>query len=175
MRTAMTNRFIVLALCGLAGFSLAACGDRSATSAGGSGMQADRVDSARGHVVEINDYTLRANVIPSNFLSDEIAQQYGLERSDDRGMLNLVVTRGGVQAQGAPSVAAEVSVDLSNLIGQKQTVKMSEIVANEEISYIGFFDTAPDQEIYRFAIRAVPEASDTVLTIEFEDQYTPMR
>jgi hypothetical protein len=170
MRTETTNRLIMLAFFGIAGLSIAACSDRSARSTG-SGMVADNVDSSLGHVVEMDDYTLRANVVPSSFLSDEMAQQYGLDRSDDRGMLNLVVTRGGVQAQGAPSVPSKVSVDLSNLIGQTQTVAMSEIVANEEVSYIGFFDTEADQEIFRFAIRAVPEGSDTVLTMEFEDQY----
>jgi hypothetical protein len=175
MRQATTNRLLVLALGGLAGLSLTACGDRSATSAEGSGIEAASVDSSRGHVVEMDDYTLQANVIPSTFLSDEIAQRYSLERSDDRGMVNLVVTRGGVLAQGAPSVHAEVSVDLSNLIGQTQVVEMNEIVANKEISYIGFFDAAPDQEVFRFAIRAAPEASDTVLTMEFEDQYAPIR
>jgi hypothetical protein len=142
----------------------AACGAPTGDPAPTAGTVETRV-----HVVELEGYTLRANTMPGTSLSAEVAERYGIEHDAGVGLLNLVILEQRPDGQDV-TVPAEISASQRDLLGHVETIEMRAIEANDDVSYIGTFDSA-QQTHFRFAIEARPAGSDTTLTIEFEDRF----
>lgn len=135
-------------------------------------LSVDRSESPLEHVAVSDGFTLRANALQSDMLPPEMLAQYGMEAGADRGVLNLVVLQKGPDGREA-TVEAEVTAQQKNLIGQSREIEMKGITANNGTSYLGTFESSP-QEFFRFTVTAQPVGTDTMLLLEFEERFTEL-
>lgn len=111
------------------------------------------------------DYTVYYQAVNSTFINADIAEQYGIVRSDRRAFLNISVMR---QDNGSMSaVTAQVSGGKRNLLGQFGDIEFREIREGAAIYYIGEFEYS-NAETVRFAVEVEPEGSGQVQEIRWE-------
>jgi hypothetical protein len=121
-----------------------------------------------GQVTEFEGFTLRANLIRTEFLPDAMARQYGIEADPDLVLLNLVVLEKLPDRQPV-AVSAEVSAHYESLVGHPETIDMRAVEADGHVSYIGTLDVST-QRVFRFVIDAQPAGTDKPLRMNFEAQ-----
>lgn len=126
-----------------------------------------------GQVTVFDRFTLRANVSPTEFLSEAMAQQYGIEAGPERALLHLVILERQSGREAEP-VLAEVSARYEDLIGHSAGIEMRAVEADGQVSYIGTLDTS-GQHVFRFVIDAQPAGADQPLQINFEAQLPTLR
>lgn len=120
--------------------------------------------NAQPHEVSRDGYTLRASTVVSTALDPRTASSHGVERSADRGVLNVTVER------GRENVTANVSAVARNLGGVQQEIPMREAKApNGMVSYVGAYEFAP-REVLDFHVTARPRGHPTDLSLEFRDR-----
>lgn len=120
------------------------------------------------HVVEFDDFTLRANVSRTDLLPDTMARKYGIEPEPDHFMLNLVIMENRPDRQPV-AVSGKVSAEHESLTGHGEVIDMRAVEADGHVSYIGTLD-ASSQRIFQLAIDVQPEGSDQPLHMNFEVQ-----
>ena len=99
-------------------------------------------------------------------LLPEMAKQYGITRSRDRGLVNLALERSGT----TDSVRAAVSGSATAISGEKKDIRFREIVEEGSVSYVGEFAlSAPDT--YTFTIAITPENATTPYTLKFTQDF----
>lgn len=108
------------------------------------------------------DYTVYYQAVNSTFINEDIAQQYGIVRSDRRAFLNVSVMKNGTTA-----VTAQVSGEKRNLIQQNQHIEFREIREGKAIYYIGEFDFSNAENV-RFTLEIQPEDASTSRQINWE-------
>lgn len=121
-----------------------------------------------GHVVESDDFTLRANVNRADLLPDSMAEKYGIEPETDLFLLNLVIQEHRPDQQPL-SVSADVSATHESLTGHSNTIDMRSVEEDGYVSYIGTLD-ASNQRFFILVIEAHPEGTDQPLQMHFEVQ-----
>lgn len=89
----------------------------------------------REATIQAGDATVRANVLQTSALSDNVAQRYGIERGEDIVML-LVGVRQGPQLQEV-SVPAVVSATATDLRGNRHDIAMRELHAGDLVDHVG--------------------------------------
>lgn len=114
-------------------------------------------------------YEVHFNALNTTMLQPEVAKQYGILRSKNRGMLNVVVLRKVLETTGEP-VNAAVSATASNLKGQIIDIPMREVTEANAIYYLGQFPIV-DQETLRFDIKAKPGGKDDPFLVRFEQKF----
>lgn len=143
---------------------LVAC--EPADQAGGSDSRA-RLD-ANNASVALGDHRIHVNAMVTGELTPEVAQGYGIQRSANKGFVNLVVLTGEAGAE-AP-VAAEVTVSATNLTGQLKSMTMREIVDGASVYYIGEVDV-DNRETINFDFDVRPADSNRVHLIRYTHQF----
>jgi len=111
------------------------------------------------------EYTLYYQAVNSTFINADIAEQYGIVRSDRRAFLNISVSKKIGNAMTA--VTAAVSGGKRNLLGQVGDIEFREIREENAIYYIGEFEYS-NAEIVRFTIDVQPEMSGQSHEIRWE-------
>jgi hypothetical protein len=102
-------------------------------------------------------------------LTPEVARAYGLQRSKNRGMLNVSVIREVAGTTGTP-VSADVVASATNLAGQHRTIPMREIKDGDAIYYIGEFRIA-DEETLKFTIEVTPSGESSSHMVRLTQQF----
>ncbi|OOE38955.1 DUF4426 domain-containing protein [Salinivibrio kushneri] len=102
-----------------------------------------------GQFKEIGELEVHYNTLSTTFLTPEIAQQYDITRSGYRGLVNIAVL--DTMQLGKPAIAAEVTGQVKNLVGNSRDLDFTEIREGDAIYYIATF-AADDEETYRFHI-----------------------
>lgn len=118
-----------------------------------------------GEVAEFDEFTIRANVSPTEFLPDAMAQQYGIEADSSLYLLTVVVLENQPEQLPMP-VSVELSAYYESLTGQITDIDMRAIEANDRVSYVGTLD-ASAQRVFQFVIEAQPEGSEQPLQMNF--------
>ena len=86
-------------------------------------------------------YIVHFNALTTDQLHAEVAQQYGIVRSDNRPMLNVSILR--KEDGGLPQpVSGQVTVAANNLTGQLKSGSLREVREQEAIYYIGEYGIA---------------------------------
>lgn len=120
---------------------------------------------------DFGQYVIHYNAMATDFLPPEIARQYRITRSRNRGMLNITVLKKILGSPGQP-VHARVEVSAQNLTGQSRRIATREIRDGNAIYYIGEFGVA-NEETLKFSVRARPQGSQEEVNVEFsQDFYT---
>jgi len=120
---------------------------------------------------DFGQYVIHYNAMATDFLSPEIARQYRITRSRNRGMINITVLKKILGTPGQP-VHARVEVTAYNLAGQSRRIHTREIRDGNAIYYIGEFGVA-NEETLKFSVQARPQGSQEEVEVEFsQDFYT---
>ncbi|MBF6022638.1 DUF4426 domain-containing protein [Lysobacter niastensis] len=156
----------------LTAFVLAGCGGGgspppAAPSASTAGATQDAVS-------RIGDVSIRASVVQTSSLPEQVAAQYGIAR-DDRTVMLLVAVRQGPEAQEV-ALPAQITATATDLRGRRQTVSMRELRTGagsgpELLDYIGTVDISlPDT--LRFDLTIVREGGATS-SMQFSRDFYP--
>ena len=73
---------------------------------------------------EFGDFVVHFNAQPTDMLPPTVARAYGIQRSENRAMLNVSVLRKAEGSIGQP-VTADVTVAARNLTGQLKNITIS--------------------------------------------------
>jgi hypothetical protein len=115
-------------------------------------------------------YEVRINAMLTTGLTPEIAQGYGIVRSENQGFVNLVILKkADGSAMGEP-VSGTVAVSAHNLTGQLKNISLEEITDGPSIYYIGQI-AVDDRETINFDFDVRPAGSDRLLLIRFTHQF----
>jgi len=120
----------------LATFLLTACLSVSA-------MAADVIDSNRKK--EFGDITVHYNTLTTSFLTPEMAQEAGIVRSKELGMINVLVNK------GVESIDATVTGTIKDLSGKSEMLTFKKIIQNGSTLYVAQYPV-PQQETKIFTI-----------------------
>lgn len=96
---------------------------------------------------QLGDYTLYYDVVPTAFLDPQIAQAYGVTRSQGQGLLRITVLH--KQGDQLKPVRAMVSGQVGNLAGQTNSLsfRQVEVGQNEGYSTLATFRYTHDQPL----------------------------
>ena len=118
---------------------------------------------------DFGGYLLHVNALGTNQLPPEVAQSAGIVRSDNRGMLNVVILK-KLEAREDQPWAGAVEVAAANLAGQFRSIDMRKVTEQDAIYYIGEFAVS-NQETLVFDIDVVPENETRRLAVRFTKQF----
>ncbi len=110
------------------------------------------------------DLVVHFNALPTMALGEAMAREYGIARSDRKGLLNVSVQRDG-EGGTSTAVAARVQGEATNLMGRKQALSFR-AVPGAEVSYLATFD-AIGPDTYTFALTILPEGAERSLAVRF--------
>ncbi len=150
------------------GFGLVACEPaNNATIKSGDGRQRLSVNKSYG---EFGEYVVHVNAMTTAGLTPEIAQGYGIVRSNNVGLINLVVLKKSSEVGQDKPTQASVSLSAANLTGQLKSVDVREIEDSASIYYIGEV-SVDDKETINFDFDILPEGGDRTLFVRFSHQF----
>jgi len=167
MRIESESKFLTMLVVAVVSMATTACDRPDSDVELVTATEVEGASMPLGHVAVLGDYTIRANVVQSDELPPEMLAQYGIEAGADRGLLNVVILQEGPDGQEV-TVAAEVTAQQNNLMGQSRQIEMRAVTTNDATSYIGSFESSP-QDFFRFSVTAKPVGSDQAVLIEFEN------
>lgn len=132
------------------------------------------VAATSGHAENSKDfgnYMVHFNALATDMLTPEVAREYRITRSQNRGMINITVLKKVLGSPGQP-VHAHIEASAQNLAGQSRRVRMREVREGNAIYYIGEFGVA-NEETLKFEVRVRPQGTQEFLRVEFsQDFYT---
>ncbi len=123
-------------------------------------------------VARAGDITIRASVLPTAQLDEQVARGYGIERSDRTVMLLVSVRRG---AEGEEtSLPAQVLAKASDLRGRAHVIEMRELRSagpDGLLDYVGTLEIDPPDTL-RFDVQVTPQGG-TASTMQFTREFHP--
>ncbi len=117
----------------------------------------------------ITGYTIHHNAIPTASLDPAVANQYGIQRSKYRGMLNVSVIKEIPNSTGK-SVDAVVMANATNIRGQLISIPMRKVTEGDAIYFIGEFKIA-DQETLNFNLQVKPQGETRFYKAELKQDF----
>jgi len=125
--------------------------------------------AAYAEVQKFGDLDVNYNVITTDTLEPQVAKTYGIERSKNRLLLTVSVSR--LDERGVPrAVNTDVKASTVNMIEQHRTIKMRRISEGAAIYYMGDFGFAtPD--FLRFTVNITDPGSGKPHKIEFQRNF----
>ncbi|MDT8386085.1 MAG: DUF4426 domain-containing protein [Thiogranum sp.] len=118
---------------------------------------------------DFGDYVVHFNALSTSYLAPSVTRQYGIERSKNRGMINIAVLNKVLGTPGKP-VQAEISATATNLTGQKRRITLREIQEDTAIYYIGEFPIS-HEEVLRFNINVQPKGLNEAHEVNFRQTF----
>jgi hypothetical protein len=120
---------------------------------------------------KVPGHTIHHNALSSSQLAPEIARSYGIQRSPNRGLLNVSVIR-DVPGTTGTAVTAQVEATSRNLQGQIREIAMREVREGPAIYYLGEFPVEHGETL-RFDLRVRPQGAAASYAVELnQDFYT---
>ncbi len=147
--------------------SLAGCD--AANDASGTGSNRLRLDTHNADA-QFGDYVVRVSALLTSDLTPEVAQSYGIVRSETRGFVNLVLLHKDAAAGAEKPAKARVTVSAANLTGQLKDTEVREIEAGDSIYYIAEVDVT-DREVINFDFDVRPIDSNRLLQVRFTHEF----
>lgn len=123
---------------------------------------------AQSHVERRGPYLLRSSSVSTLNLSAEAARKHGIERADDRAMLNVVVQKVGKGNQ-LQSVPAEVTAQVRTLAGVVNDVDMKETRSGDYVAYSGVYTYLP-REVVDIMVTAKPRGAEAPLEVSYRER-----
>lgn len=118
--------------------------------------------------VDSGDYQVHYNALLSTLIPAQVAQQYGLTRSANQGLINISVLH---NPDGQPHpVRAQITGKLSNLIGHSQQLEFIEVIEPDAIYYLAQFKFR-NEEHKRFQLSVRPHDSSTPISVHWDKRF----
>jgi len=116
------------------------------------------------NVTKFGDYVVHHTALPTDVLLPKVAKAYGIQRSKNRGMLNIVVQHKG------KATKAKVTGTGTNLNSQLKHLAFREIKDGDVIYYISSFRVT-NKEVINFKINIQPSGSSKEQTVKFKKEF----
>lgn len=108
--------------------------------------------------LEFDGYELHYVVIPTRFLTAEVANRYGVVRGKGRALVNLSLLK-----DGKGIVADSLSGQVKNLMSQQQTLDFEQVTEGDAVYYIAQLRHSDrDTLLFEIALRAPDTAERTL-------------
>ena len=117
----------------------------------------------------IPGYTIHHNAIPTATLDPAIANEYRIQRSKYRGMINVSVIKDKKGTTGT-STPAVILAKATNIRGQLISIPMRQVLEADAIYYIGEFRIA-DQETLNFDLQVQPQGETRFYKAKLTQQF----
>jgi hypothetical protein len=118
---------------------------------------------------DFDAYRVRYNALPTDQLLPDVAKSYGINRSRQRGLLNVAVQKNASGSASDP-IRAALDGSATSLGGQRVPLKFREISEDGAVYYISEFPVSPP-DTYRFEIKVTPESATTSYTVRFSQDF----
>jgi hypothetical protein len=115
------------------------------------------------------DYVVHYNALNTEMLAPDVARQYGIKRSKNRGLFTISVQKKVLGTTGKP-VEASITGYATNLTAQTKPLKARKIVDGTAIYYIGDFRIT-NRETLDFHFTITPAGEDKSFTLKFRKQF----
>jgi hypothetical protein len=116
------------------------------------------------------EYEVHYMGLTSNFLTEEVAEAYGITRSRSLGYLSISVLENFEQGGMPEARAATITGTIKNLIGQSRELEFKEIRETAAIYYISTF-RFDDKDVYRIDLKVKPEGHGVPLDVNFTQRF----
>lgn len=110
--------------------------------------------NAAEQVVKYGNIEIHYNAMPTDELQPEVAKNYHIERSHNRGLLTIAVLRKNKLGVAEP-VQAALSATVVNLNSQLAEISMREIREGSAVYYLGEFRVTPPDTL-KFSVSVKP-------------------
>lgn len=117
---------------------------------------------------KFGDYTIHYSAFNADFLSPSVAKAYNIQRSKNRGVLNVTVLKKSDAALPMP-VQADVSGTAITVYQKARPLKIREIKDQNSFYYIAEFPVA-NEETLNFKISASSEGTE-IGDVSFQQQF----
>lgn len=114
-------------------------------------------------------FTVHYNALTTADLTPAVAKAYGIQRSKNRGMLNVSMIKEKEGTTGT-SVPGRVKVKTKVLTGQGTDLSMREIKDQDAVYYIGEFPTQNLEKV-NFVIEVTPAGTRESIIVKMEHQF----
>jgi hypothetical protein len=125
--------------------------------------------AAAENSMDFGEYVVHFNALGTEMLPPQVAREYRINRSRNRGMINITVLKKVLGSPGQP-VHARVEVLAENLVGQGRVIRLREIREGKAIYYIGEFRVA-NEETLKFTARVQPRGTRESLEVHFSQGF----
>lgn len=147
---------------------LAAC-EPAPTSSVAARVQDDDVLPATEGSKDFGDYVVYFSAITTDQLTQDVAKEYGIVRSNSRALLNVSIHR-KLAAGATEAVTGTVSASAINLNGQLKGLTLREIREESAIYYVGEL-AVTDGEVLIYTIDVTPGNDPSRFTLRFKKQF----
>jgi hypothetical protein len=121
------------------------------------------------NATHVPGYTIHHNAMTTDTLSPQVAKAYNIQRSKNRGMLNVSVIKEKEGTTGTP-VKARINASASNLTGQSRIIDLREVMDAGAIYYLADFRVT-NQETLDFKLEVQPEGASTSYPASLRQQF----
>lgn len=115
----------------------------------------------------VDRFQVHYNALGTTFLRPEVAEQYKIQRSKIRGLVNISVL--DTQADNK-AVVAQVSGEIRNLVDQRQPLKFRQVSEGDAIYYIAEFRFTDDERLF-FELQVQPDPNGPSYPLTFEQHF----
>lgn len=116
------------------------------------------------------EYEVHYIGLTSSFLTEDVAQAYGITRSRSLGFLSISVMENFEQGGMPEAKLAKVTGTMKNLIGQDTKLTFKEIRETDAIYYISTF-RFDEEEVYRVNLQVTAEGRSEPFEIKFNQRF----
>ena len=114
-------------------------------------------------------YTIHHNALTTDKLTPEVARSYGIQRSRNRGLLNVSVIK-DVEGTTGQAVTAQVDATSRSLQGQVREIAMREVREAAAVYYLGEFPVE-HQETLNFTVQVRPQGEPASYAAELSQEF----
>lgn len=118
---------------------------------------------------DFGDYVVHFNALNTNLIPPAAAQQYNIQRSSTRALLNISVLSKVLSTPGTP-VHAKVTATARNLSGQLRDIDIQEVDDQGAIYYLGQIRVR-NEETFDFTVNVIPDGEEEPLVVRFRQQF----
>ena len=115
-------------------------------------------------------FTIQHSAFKADFVTPEVAKQYGIERSKYRGVLSICVIRGEQDSPTPAHVPSRVKATAMNLSGLTKEIELRAVQEGGATYYVDDFPII-NGEIVNFTIEALPEGETTPLKAKMTQEF----
>lgn len=119
---------------------------------------------------DFGEYVVHFNAFNANLVPPEVAQQYDIQRSSTRALLNITVLSKVMQNPGAP-VHAKVTATARNLSGQVRELDIREVTERGGAIYYLAQLRVRNEETFDFTVNVVPDGVESPYVVKFRQQF----
>ena len=118
---------------------------------------------------KFGDIEVHYNALATSELRPEIAKNYKIDRSQNRGLVTISVLKKNNLGVAQP-IQAELGVNAANLNSQLTNIDMREVREGGAIYYLGEYRLSPPDTL-KFTVTVKPQGATASHKVEFQQKF----